>query len=132
MNGEVSRAALQEVLRDMRTELREGFDAVNTRLDELNGRTRKGEIVEAEHQQKIRNLERQVFTDNRGHELEKMLANALAQHSGSSVKVTAEMKDGGARRITERDVRLVILGGGGAFALFKAGEWLFHLLKGLP
>lgn len=53
----ITKEDLREAMRDMTAEMNRGFDGINDRLDELNGRTRKAENVIAVHDERWRRLD---------------------------------------------------------------------------
>jgi len=58
MTNEITREDLREAIRDMAGQMRDGFDGVHSRLDELNGRTRKAENAIAVHDERWTRLDR--------------------------------------------------------------------------
>lgn len=78
--ADVTRADLKESEDRIIHQMDRGFTGINTRLDELNGRVRKGEVAEAEHLTRIKNIEREVFErpvrhDHEPHDLEQAPLN---------------------------------------------------------
>ena len=51
--AEFTREDLRDLITDLRSDMRNGFDGVHNRLDILNGRTRKNEEVLARHDVRI-------------------------------------------------------------------------------
>lgn len=92
---------LEEVRKDLRERIDEGFERtdaridtgfaqVNGRLDTMNGRVGRGEVALAQHDVRLRNLERQIFHRRREDESD-------------------EAEFGSPKRgITERDVKMVL------------------------
>lgn len=114
-------------LRDLRETMEKGFTGVHTRLDTQNGRIGKGEVRDAEHDVKIRNLEREIFRrrwDDAG--------NVLAD-IGDEFQPRRAIAG---RIITDRDVKIVWLTLGGVVGAVEFGlrvvPWMVHLMAGKP
>jgi len=106
MDSEV-RAALKELRDAVVKEMREGFSGVHIRQDTTNGRINKLELEQARQDERLKNTQREVFnrrrSDNQGE------SESNGEGDGHS--------RGGDRRVSERDVRMVIAGGTGSVAV---------------
>jgi len=60
----VTKEDLRDMRDDLKSDIRDGFDAITERLDILNGRVGKGEVTLGEHGVKIGALEREIFQPN--------------------------------------------------------------------
>jgi hypothetical protein len=112
----VANELTKEDLKDLRLEMREGFKGVHDRQDKTNGRVNSAHELLREQGAKIRNLEQEVFDRRR--------------HDRDDPDVPEPVED--AKRITQRDVRMVIAGATGVVG-FTALVWkvLPVLLKAL-
>lgn len=104
---------LRDLKNDIVTEMRSGFKGVHDRQDSTNGRIGKAEVALGELRVRTVNLEREVFPRHRGEPL-------------TPAPMVSEPPQSRDRRVTERDVRMVLAGAGGAAAL------LVFLWKVLP
>jgi len=118
---DITRADIERMENRLTTLAKDGFDGVNSRLDVLNGRVGKGEVLTGEHRVRLENLERQVFTRQERHEHEET-AREKREHEGASES----------RSITRRDVAVFLAGGGGVYAVIKVVQELVQALRQIP
>ena len=95
-------------LSDLRNDVREGFSGIHARLDITNGRIGKAEVDIAQHDVRIKNVEREVFHRRRD------------DRDDRSDDDQDRRRDYDDRAITQRDVRVVFitLGSAGSVILF--------------
>lgn len=114
-NGEIGR-----VLAELRTQLREGFEGLNDRVDDLtaqvrttNGRVGTLETAGAVQGQKVANLEREIFR------------RRSDWQDGDKSRVRTA--DEGSRALTRRDLQIVLATLGTAAAVVTSALGLLKL-----
>lgn len=88
MSGEVTKDDLWDVRDQLTAQITEGFRGVHARQDKTNGRIGAAEIEAGKHQERIAALERDIREVKRAS--------------------TPRVSDEGSRRITTRDVSIII------------------------
>lgn len=108
---DINKDDLRDLRDDIIEQMRELFQGVYKRQDTTNGRVRDGEILSAQYGIKIKNLERELFAQRSG------------RRKADPVVIPKQVAD---RTISERDVRMIVLGSTGSAAI------LLFLWKVLP
>ncbi len=111
MSEVCTKADLRDVRDQILDEVRSGNDRTHERLDVLNGRVGRGEVQAGKHDERLKNVEYEVF-DRRKQE---------RRGTGESEK----------QPIRRRDVTLVVAGGAALVAIVKFIAWIGPALQAL-
>lgn len=109
----VTREDLRQLRDDLVTRMVSGFAGTHQRLDLINGRVGRNEVIAAQLDTKVENIEREVFDRSR------------------HIPVVAPVEDE-RKGITRRDIVMIGFGGAGVIAAWKFVEWAVGMLRQLP
>ena len=134
MGGSVDIATVRDMRDQILREMAAGFKGVHARQDKTNGRIDGLQERAARHEERFVAIEREHGEQCERVEVLEREREAFFQHRRASdplppvaIVSTSKEETGDNRRITQRDVRVLVLGAGGALALFKLLPWLITL-----